>query len=456
MRLKTFVSTYLLIVVILFSSLSIISVYMNNSQMNMLTGQGEREFRRISATLARDITFLYNIRAAGAGPPFGFAESVEQLMRDYARYYMEHGITIYLEDLSPAPQSAIMPASTEIAFVEHGNAIHITGVLAGPLQYRLNFYLDISENVENMRDIQRVLLIFFVVFAVISAFALYFILLRIFIPLDVIAGTSRKIADEHYGERIYVKGNNELAAVAGDFNRMADKIENQIRLLEEEAAAKQQFIDNFAHEIRTPLTSIYGNAEYLQKAVLEEGENVQLTQSIMNRTRDMKTIANSLLQLAVLRNYTPVKTQINVQQLFEDIAQTVKVPIAQHNVRFVFTNSVDVLLGQEDLIKSLLLNLCFNGIKACSFKGGVVLLEAEQQNDSIVLTVTDNGCGIPDESIERVTEPFYRVDKSRNRSLGGAGLGLTLCRQIAEVHGAQMIIESSVGAGTTVQIIFPL
>jgi nitrate/nitrite-specific signal transduction histidine kinase len=184
-----------------------------------------------------------------------------------------------------------LPANTGISFVQQDNShfVHIAGNLPGNFNFfRLNFYLNVTESVENVRHIQHTLLSFIVVFSIFAAFTLYFILSRIFKPLDIIASTSRKIANEHYSKRINIKGNNELSAVARDFNRMAEKIEKQIYMLEEEAAGKQRFIDNFAHEIRTPLTSIYGDAEYMQIAVLEEGENIQLTQSIMNKTKHIK------------------------------------------------------------------------------------------------------------------------------------------------------------------------
>jgi signal transduction histidine kinase len=494
MRLKTFGATYLLFLFVLFASLSIVSVHLNNSQTNMLQRQSQRDFQRISATFVRDIAVSYG--ASANIPDFDFRSHVEQLALDYARYYRRHNIDISLMDLSRT-QHGSMEQQHEVQMNENnvrtadGNAsfvqreqehfVRIAGTLPEPFEfYLLIYYLDITENITNMQNIQSVLLIFFIVFSAIAALALYFILLRIFKPLDIIAVASRKIADEHYHERIHIKGNNELAIVAEDFNRMAEKIENQIRLLEEESANKQRFIDNFAHEIRTPLTAVFGNAEYMQKAVLDEGEMVGLTQSIMDKTEQMTDIADSLLKLATLRNYSPVKSEIDLTRLFDDISQTLSKSMNERGIWFTCKSNVDVLMGQEDLIKSLLLNLCLNGLKACSAMtygytaseagemyvsndageasdhpgSGIVSLKAKQQNGNIVLAVSDNGAGIPADSLQRVTEPFYRVDKARNRNHGGAGLGLTLCKQIADVHGAEMMIESTVGMGTTVRVMF--
>ena len=128
--------------------------------------------------------------------------------------------------------------------------------------------------------------------------------------------------------------------------------------------------------------------------------------------------------------------------------------LKKHNVRLDCRSTADVLTGQEDLLKSLLVNLCLNAINACTPGAGVIRLTAEKQLDGLIISVADNGCGIPDESLSYITEPFYRVDKARSREQGGAGLGLALCRQIAGAHGAEMVLESSVGAGTTVKITF--
>jgi signal transduction histidine kinase len=140
----------------------------------------------------------------------------------------------------------------------------------------------------------------------------------------VVAKASRKIADGLYSERIQIKGGNELASMAANFNRMAAEIERQIHLLEDDAAAKQQFVDNFAHEIRTPLTSIYGYAEYMQNAPLDKDEVIESAQAILKEAGYMRKIAESLLELATLRQYTAVKQEINLPHLFSDVKQSLR------------------------------------------------------------------------------------------------------------------------------------
>jgi len=494
MRFKTFMATYLLFLLILFFSVSIVSVYLTNSQINMLRDKSAGQFQVIMSTLARDISVSWG--RSGWNQDV-FSATVTSLVHDYSRYYSRHNVRLSITDLYGAARNEHVE-SAELSIVSLGNRhyILISGFLPPPFEYfLLDYNLDITNNVAEMRNIQHVLAVTVAIVAIFAAFALHFILSAIFEPLDVITNVSREIANGKFDERIPIKGKNELAQVAFDFNQMAEKIERQIIYLESESENKQQFVDNFAHEIRTPLTSIYGYAEYMQKAALDEQEIIESAAYIMDEASHMKNIANSLLSLATLRHYVPVTVEISVSKLFSDIAQTMEQSLRENDVQLICTSGTEVVKGQEDLIKSLLLNLCNNALQACVCENlrsgflhqpvctaadgghelkyelddshdcppppshidigkGIIRLEAAEQSGHVIITITDNGCGIPEESLPRITEPFYRVDKSRNRQYGGTGLGLTLCSKIAEVHHAQMVVTSAAGKGTTVRITF--
>ncbi|MCL2837955.1 MAG: HAMP domain-containing histidine kinase [Oscillospiraceae bacterium] len=456
MRIKTFIATYLLFLFILFLSVGIVSVYLNNSQINMLKEKSASQYQTITASLARDITILQNRYQHNMRQDI-FYDAVDTLIIGYARYYRRHNVYINITDLTLSERDRSSPGS-EVSFIniDDRRFIYISGALPYPFEHiLLEYRLDITENIADMRNIQNILLLSAIIFSIIAAFALYFILSSIFKPLSVVAKASGNIADGQFCERIHVKGKNELAQVAYDFNRMAEKIENQISFLEEEAVNKQQFVDNFAHEIRTPLTSIYGYAEYLQKATLDEREIIESAEYIMNEANHMKNIANSLLELATLRQYEPVKNEISISKLFDDISQTMEKSLRDKGARLICRNDADTIYGQEDLIRSLLLNLCANALNACEPDAGIIQLEAKElPTGKVAISVTDNGCGIPADSLSKITEPFYRVDKSRSREFGGTGLGLALCKQIAEAHGAEMNVNSNADAGTTVTISF--
>ena len=455
MRLKAFLATYFLFLFILYSSLGIVSAYMTSNQTEILKEKSTGEYYSIAATLAKDIAVLHG-RYANLGD-IDVSQSVNTLVDGYISYYRKYNIKIAVTDLSLPDNNSYASVNTTISFVrkEQGYFIHITGTLPEPFQfYQLNYDLDITKNVMDMRNTQNILLLFAVIFSVVTAIALRIVLSSIFKPLSIVANTSRKIADGQYSERIRIKGKHEISSMAQSFNLMAEQIEKQIHYLEEEAIARQQFADNLAHEMRTPLTSIYGYAEYIQRSYLQEEEIIESAQYIMDEAGHMNKIANSLLELATLRNYMPIKNEISIPRLFGDISRSMEYLLQKQNICLDCHNTVDVLFGQEDLIKSLLVNLCLNAMKACVPGVGAIHLVAEKQDDGIVISVSDNGCGIPKESISHITEPFYRVDKARSREDGGAGLGLAICKQIIEAHNADMIIESSVGVGTMVKITF--
>ena len=401
MRLKTYIATYLLFLGILFSSVGIVSVYLTNSQIDMLRQKGSAQFGTITASLARDISVIYG--RAYSEEDFR-RSAIDNLFRGYATYYSRHNVYINLS----VQEEQLSGVELTIA----DQFIHITGSLPPPFgYYLLEYRLDISTNMAETQSIRNTLLLSTAIFSVIAAFSLHYILSFIF----------------------------------------TDKLESQIKLLEKELASKQQFVDNFAHEIRTPLTSIYGYAAYLQKAQLDENETIESAEYIMGEASHMREIANSLLELSTLRHYVPVKSKISISRLFDDVINSLHTLVQEHDVKIDCRINTDIILGQEDLIKSLLLNLCSNAIKADSSE---IILEAEKQHGSTIISVSDNGCGIPADSLLDIMEPFYRVDKSRNRDNGGVGLGLTLCRQIAQVHNAEIDVESAIRQGTTVTITF--
>lgn len=449
MKLKTFLATYLLFVFVCFTSLGVVSVYMTGSQYNMLREKSKAEYETIVASLAKDIAVLSGRHSESPE----FEESVRNLINSYARYYQKNNISLKfgnVSDMSEEPK-------TELSFAQQGEKrlLLISGTLPEPFQYYyLNYSCDITQNLSDLAHIQNILLMLAVIFSAITAVVLYIILLGIFRPLEIVSHSSRKIADGQYHERIHIKGRNEVSLMAENFNRMAMEIEKQVCLLKEEASQKQQFIDNFAHEIRTPLTSVYGYAEYMQKALLSEEEIIESAQAILNEAGYMRKISDSLLELAMLRRYTLCRQKVSLPPLLDSVVQSLRSLMPEKMAEIVCVCEIDVLLGQEDLLRSLLLNLGGNAIKACPAVGGVIRFEAKEKDGHTVISVTDNGCGISEENISKVTEPFYRVDKARSRQTGGVGLGLALCKQIVSVHGAQMQIDSKPGHGTRVELIF--
>ena len=443
MKLKTFFISYILFLTILLGALGTISFYLTSHHMQSLREQSLSEYERIASVIERELDAIY-----GRGVE---QFVIDALLESHINFHLNRQVLLSIEPVDDILSPVNITFSTEnkgyLMFVEGG-----LNTSAGQFAFTVTF--NVTATVDDLRQIQQIFLYLFIAFALFLALILYIVLNKIFKPLELVAISARKIADGNYQERIEFSGKHEIAIMGNHFNQMAEVIENKIHLLQEEAQRKQNFMDNLAHEIRTPLTSIYGYAEYMQKAVLDESEKIESATYIMSEAIHMKKIANSMLELATLQHHTLEKEVISIPILFDQIATTLEIPFQDYKVELVTYSLHEVLIGQEDLIKSLILNLCMNGAKACEPRVGKVILKAEKEADGLVISIVDNGCGMASDEIEKITEPFYQVDQVRNRASGGIGLGLTLVKEIIKLHDAQLIIESELGIGTTVKIHF--
>ena len=446
MRLKTFFVSYLAFLFILFSAITMISRSLLSNQMQILSEQSIREYQRITNTLIYEVEQVYERTES--------IFIINSLVESYVAFHEAHGIQIEIFRLNDSEESltesVILFSTNEI-----GDYFNIRSEIttdAGRFSFEMQF--DVTDELLTLRDLQRNLLILFIVFSVVAFIFLYTVMAKIFEPLQVVIKASQEIAEGDYTKRLQETDKDELGLMAQNFNKMAFEIEARIQLLEEASERKQQFIDNFAHEVRTPLTAIYGYAEYMKRATLNEKTKLKSTTYVMNEAKYLIDLANAMLELATLRDFQLQKEKISLTELFDQIAQTLQAKIVEQCIHFTTEASDCQIIGQSDLLKSLLLNLCTNAIKACEAGGGEVQLSAKEENEIVIITVSDNGCGIPEENLSKVTEPFYSMSTARNRTQGGVGLGLALCQQIAQLHAAEMTIASVLGSGTTVTIDF--
>ena len=274
-------------------------------------------------------------------------------------------------------------------------------------------------------------------------------------PLRELSNTTRKIAKGDLENRALVTGHDEVAEVARNFNTMADSIELNVTELENLAESRKVFIANLAHEMKTPLTSILGFADILRvKREVSDSDRIDYANVIVNETKRLQGLSGKLMELLTLGNLHIIPIKAEVQELYDELTAALQPIMKSYRIelkvelpeRKVYVN-VD-----RELIKSLLFNLVDNSIKA-SAPNSVITLIASVENGLVTMMVVDEGIGIPENEIPLLTEPFYMLDKARTRKHGGAGLGLALCSEIAQVHGAQLKITSKPGEGTSVSIV---
>lgn len=334
------------------------------------------------------------------------------------------------------------------------NYVIVSGRLPAPYDFYTMVYLyDITDAIASWARMKNLLFLSGFIISSLLALSLLAVLNRIFKPLSQISQTSRDIAAGAYETRLPVSGHDELSEMARSFNHMAEEIQRQMTELITAAEKKQQFIDNFAHELRTPLTAIYGYAEYMQKAAMTEDDRLSAVNYIMSESRRLQTMAHQLLELANLKNDRMVWKAQNVSGLFQSVRQTLQNKIAEKEIQIEFLCETDVIWGDACLLESLFVNLIDNAIKACSM-GGRIIVHAAVEDGKKTVYIKDNGKGMSPEVLSHITEPFYRGEKSRNRTDGGAGLGLAICKQIVLCHGGKLDFVSHPGKGTVAKITF--
>ncbi len=289
--------------------------------------------------------------------------------------------------------------------------------------------------------------------ALVSAAALFFFALRIAHPIQNISNVSGKIAKGQYDRRVELSarsaGSAEIAELAENFNRMADTVEENIHSLERENERQQEFVSNFTHELKTPMTSIIGYADLLRSYDLTEEEIRQFSDSIHREGKRLEKLSMTLLELLVMQHEPPELTPLSMRQFSREFGGTAAFITQKYGVSIRLELKNAIVLAEGTLLHSLLNNLTENAAKA-SESGAEIEVTGKTEGDLYEICVEDHGRGISKEALEKITEPFYMEDKSRSRSQGGAGLGLALCAKIAQIHKTKLRFESEPGKGTKV------
>ena len=239
---------------------------------------------------------------------------------------------------------------------------------------------------------------------------------------------------------------SEFRQLSRSFNQMLERLNNAF-------AAQRQFTGNAAHELRTPLALMQAQlelfsaehpdvlpetAEFLTLLREQTERLTQMTKTLLEMSNLQQVARNEQLQLAPM-----------VEEIFTDLA-----PLAEKRSVTLETEGDAALTGSDALIYRLLFNLTENAVKY-NRPGGSVRVELAQGQEKCIIRVSDTGCGIPEEYQRSIFHPFFRVDKSRSREYGGAGLGLSLVWEIADLHGGSVWVEESSDKGTTIAVELP-
>lgn len=286
----------------------------------------------------------------------------------------------------------------------------------------------------------------------IGAGVLLIILLSVLLtrPIKQLTEATKKIADGNYQEQIRVSSEDEVGQLARHFNRMSQAVEEKVQELSDSARQKEDFVANFAHELKTPLTSIIGYSNRIYQKDLSREELKQAAWYIWNEGMRLEALSHKLMDLTVLNHKEFVLQEMQADLLLQELTKEETEIIKEKNVRLSCEAETAYISVEYNLFQSLLLNLIDNSIKAGA--DNLWLRGYVDGEKFYVIELEDNGSGIPESEIKRIKEAFYMVDKSRSRKLHGAGIGLSLAEKIAEIHGSSLHFESDGKSGTKVSI----
>ena len=281
-----------------------------------------------------------------------------------------------------------------------------------------------------------------------SGILAYFVSGRALKPLRSFASQVEQVQLNNLADmRIDEDAISEFRQLSRSFNQMLERLNNAF-------AAQRQFTGNAAHELRTPLALMQAQLELFSAehpAVLPE--TAEFLTLLREQTERLTQMTRTLLEMSNLQQVARnerIQLAPMIEEIFTDLA-----PLSDKRGVTLTAEGDGIMTGSDALIYRLIFNLTENAVKY-NRQGGSVRISVTQEPEKLLLRVSDTGCGIPEEYQRSIFQPFFRVDKSRSREYGGAGLGLSLVWEIADLHGGSVWVEESSDKGTTIAVELPI
>ena len=250
-------------------------------------------------------------------------------------------------------------------------------------------------------------------------------------------------------------GDSDYESPYKELEPLAEMLRSQHTDILAAAKARQDFTANVSHELKTPLTAISGYAELLDGGMVGEEQQKHFYQEIRKNADRLLALINDIIRLSDLdrKGHEPSFGVIDLYEVVKECMDELTVNAKQRNVNISLVGESCNVHGSKDMLKELVENLAQNAIRYNN-AGGKVWVSVTKRDGRSVLTVKDNGIGIPASEQQRIFERFYRVDKSRSKATGGTGLGLAIVKHIVEIHDAKIELDSVPGVGTTISVLF--
>ncbi|RTE11626.1 sensor histidine kinase [Paenibacillus whitsoniae] len=299
-----------------------------------------------------------------------------------------------------------------------------------------------------IQEINRAIYSAALVIALLAVAGLYFASRHFVKPIQRMSRTAEALATGDFGDRVPVRGKDEIASLAGSLNRMAGKLQK----VEE---SRKQFLSEISHELRTPLTTIRASLQGIVDGVVEPQDAKEYIDVSLQETLRLSRLVEDLLELS---SFEEKKVKLHLEEV--DVPELAGLVVTQLTMKakakgielHAASDGAYMTLADRDRLRQVLINLLDNAINHIP-EGSHAGIHIRVLRQERWIEVWDKGPGIPAEKLPHLFDRFYKADESRNRN--GAGLGLTICKHIVDAHGGSIQVESGPQAGTIFKIFLP-
>lgn len=313
----------------------------------------------------------------------------------------------------------------------------------------------------------------------VASVIVYFLCKYLTGPLEKLNQVTAEIAEGNYDIHVDATSSDEVGQLGENVNVMADAVQAHVEELKDMIHRREQFVADFTHEIKTPITTIIACSDMVRSMEMPREEQIRALTYVFSEGKRLEIMSQKLFQLIYLKQYEIEKAPVNTKNLEREIIRITAPILEQKQITLKTDVEQAVIHGDKELLNTVFINLIDNARKA-SKEGSVIELRgrslaeegekgagdvngegakidassAKGRKAVYELTVVDSGIGMSQEDIAHICDEFYMVDKSRSRREGGAGLGLSLAALILDKHQAVLQVESEIGKGTTMKVVF--
>lgn len=278
-------------------------------------------------------------------------------------------------------------------------------------------------------------------------------------PLDELRRATRKIKDGDLDFTLEVESDDEIGQLTQDFEEMRIRLkESQEEKIKSDKESKE-LISNIAHDLKTPITAIKGYSEGILDGVASSPEKMEkYIRTIYNKANDMARLIDELTFYSKIdTNRIPYNyTKLHIKDYFDDCAEEIGLDMDGKGINFEYKPSVtdDVMvIADPEQLRKVINNIVGNSVKYLNKKPGFISIKVEDIGDFVQCDIEDNGRGVAKKDLTKIFERFYRTDASRNSSLGGSGIGLSIVKKIIEDHGGRIWASSEEGEGLCIHFV---